>query len=127
MTPGDTVFLFLFFFFFFCFLRLHLQHLEVPRLGAESELQLLVYTTATATPDLSCICSLHHRSQQCRILNPLNKSRDRTRVLLDTHWAHWCRATRGTLRGCGPYSMVVGRGEGGATPGGTGWAALVRA
>ena len=26
-------------------------HMEVPRLRVESELQLLVYTTATATPD----------------------------------------------------------------------------
>ena len=29
----------------------HLQHMEVPRPGAESELQLLAYTTATAMPD----------------------------------------------------------------------------
>ena len=41
------------------FLGPHLQHTEVPRLGVESELQLLAYTTATATPDLSCICNLH--------------------------------------------------------------------
>ena len=33
--------------------------LDVPRLGVEMELQLLVYTTATATPDLSGICDLH--------------------------------------------------------------------
>ena len=31
---------------FFCLLELHLKHIEVPRLGAESELQLLAYTTA---------------------------------------------------------------------------------
>ena len=36
---------------FVCFARLHLQHMEIPRLGAKSELQLLVYTTATATQD----------------------------------------------------------------------------
>ena len=40
----------LFFFFAFCFLGLYPQHKEAPRLGAESELQLLAYTTATATP-----------------------------------------------------------------------------
>ena len=40
-----------FFFFFFVFLGLHLQHTEFPRLGVE--LQLPVYTTATATQDLS--------------------------------------------------------------------------
>ena len=33
--------------------------MEVPRLGIEWELQLLAYTTATATPDLSCICNLY--------------------------------------------------------------------
>ena len=37
--------------FFFSFLGAHLQHMEVPGLGAESELQLQAYTTATATPD----------------------------------------------------------------------------
>ena len=43
---------------FFFFLWLHLQHMEVPRLGVESELQLQAYTTATATPDASCICDV---------------------------------------------------------------------
>ena len=35
-----------FFFFFLVFLRPHLWHMEVPRLGAKSELQLPAYTTA---------------------------------------------------------------------------------
>ena len=35
-----------------------LQHMEVPRLGTESELQLQAYTTATTTLELSHICSL---------------------------------------------------------------------
>ena len=35
-----------------------LWHMEVPRLRAESELQLLAYTTATATWDLSHVCDL---------------------------------------------------------------------
>ena len=39
----------------FWFLGLHLWHMEVPRLGVKSELQLPAYTTATATPDLSCV------------------------------------------------------------------------
>ena len=38
-------------FFLFSFLGLYLQHLEVPRLQIECELQLLAYVTATATPD----------------------------------------------------------------------------
>ena len=38
--------------------------------GVESELQLLAYTTAIATQDLSHICDLHHSSRQCWIVNP---------------------------------------------------------
>ena len=39
-------------FFFFFVLRLHPQHMEIPRLGVESELQLLVYTKAIARSEL---------------------------------------------------------------------------
>ena len=49
---------------FVCFLGLHLGHMEVPRLRVKSELQLLAYTTATATPDLNHVCDLHHSSWQ---------------------------------------------------------------
>ena len=44
--------------FFFFFLGPHLQHMEVPRLGVKSEIQLLAYTTATTTQDLSHVCDL---------------------------------------------------------------------
>ena len=44
----EEIFFFLSFFFFF-----HLRHMEVPRLGVESELQLLVYDTVTAMQDPS--------------------------------------------------------------------------
>ena len=60
--------------------------MEVPRLGVKSELQLPVYTSAIATPDLSCICDLHHSSQE---LNPLNEARDQTPVLTDTSQVHY--------------------------------------
>ena len=60
--------------------------MEVPSLGVESELQLLAYATATATPDPCHICDLHHSSQQRRILNPLSKARDQTCVLVDASW-----------------------------------------
>ena len=60
---------------FFCFLGPHPWHIEVPRLGAESELQLLADTTATATWDPSCVCNLHHSLQQPQILNPLSEAR----------------------------------------------------
>ena len=36
---------------FVVFLGLHLRHIEVPRLGVKSELQLMAYTTATAMLD----------------------------------------------------------------------------
>ena len=63
----------------------HPQDMEVPRLGVESELQLLAYATATATRDPSCIFDLHGRSQQRQILNPLGEARDRTHILMDTN------------------------------------------
>ena len=56
------------FYFMFVFLGLHPGHMEVPWLGAESELQLPAYTTAIATPDPSLVCDLHCSSQQCQIL-----------------------------------------------------------
>ena len=45
------------------FLGLHLQHMEIPRIGVEWQLQLPAYPTATAKPDLSHVCNLHHSSQ----------------------------------------------------------------
>ena len=44
----------------FCFLGPHLQHMEVPRVGVESEPQQPAYVIATATRDPSLICNLHH-------------------------------------------------------------------
>ena len=68
-------------FLLFCFLGPYLQHMEVPRLGVESELQLSAYTTATATQDPSQVCSLHHGSRQRWIPDPLNKTRDQTHIV----------------------------------------------
>ena len=70
--------------------------MEVPRLRVESELQLLAYTTATATPDLSCICDLYHRSLQRQILNPRSEARNQTCVLMDTNQICFSWATMGT-------------------------------
>ena len=58
--------------------------MDVPRLGVELELQLLAYATATATLDLSTICNLNYSWWQPQILNPLNKARDQTHILIDT-------------------------------------------
>ena len=68
----------------FIFLGLLLQHMEVPRLEMESELQLPVSTTATATPDPSSIQNLHHSSWQHQILDLLSRARDRTCILMHT-------------------------------------------
>ena len=66
-----------FFCFLFCFLGPHPWHMEVPRLRAAScKLQLPAYTTAaTATPNLSHHCHLHHSSWQRWILNSPSKAR----------------------------------------------------
>ena len=55
-------------FWIICLLGPHQQHMEVPSLGLESELELLAYTTAKATWDPSWVCNLHP--------DPLSKDRD---------------------------------------------------
>ena len=46
------------------------QHMEVPRLGAESEL----------------CCQPMTQPQPCQILNPPSQTRDRTHIFMDTSW-----------------------------------------
>ena len=69
---------------YFFFLGPQLQHIEVPGLGVESELQLPACATAMSDP--SDICKLHCSLCQCWILNPLNEARDQTHILMDTIW-----------------------------------------
>ena len=64
--------------------------MDYPKLGVESELQLMAYAIATAMPDLNCICDLHHSSPQCWILNPLREARGQICFLMDTSWVHYC-------------------------------------
>ena len=88
--------------------------MEVPRLGVESELQLLAYTTAISRQDLSCVCTLHRSSRQCQILNLLSEARDRTHNLMVPSWIRFCCAMMGTpcshilnpLRHCGNFSCL---------------------
>ena len=70
---------FLIFPFFFFFLRPHPQHMEIHRLGVQLERHLLAYVRATAMPDPSHVCDLHHNSWQrqiLKILNWLSEARD---------------------------------------------------
>ena len=83
-SPSGLLSFFFFSFFSFFFLGPAVEHMEVPRLGVESELQLPAYTTATARRDPSHICELHHSSWQCWILDPMSKARNRTCILTDT-------------------------------------------
>ena len=61
-------------------LHLHLRHMEVPRLGVASELQLPTCATATM-PDPRGIYDLHWSLWQCWVLKPLSKARDQTCIL----------------------------------------------
>ena len=63
--------------------------MQIPRLGVKSELQVLVYTTATATQDPGRVCDLYHSSWQHQILNPLSEARDQTYILINTSWVHY--------------------------------------
>ena len=74
--------------FFFFFLRPYSRHMEVPRLGVESELELPACATPTVMRDLSHVCHLHHSSRQCWILNPLSEVKDQTRVFTDPSQVH---------------------------------------
>ena len=58
------------FFFFFPLKSCASGHMEVPRPGVKLEMQWLAYATATATPEPSCVCDLHHSSWQRWIFNP---------------------------------------------------------
>ena len=73
----------LIFFFFFLF-RATPAHMKIPRIRVILELQLPAYTTATAIPDPTHICDLHHSLQQCQILKSQSKARDQTCILVGT-------------------------------------------
>ena len=58
------------------FLWPQMWHMVFPGRGVKSELQLLVYTTATATQGPSHSSNLPHGSWQHQILIPLSEARD---------------------------------------------------
>ena len=47
-------------FFLFFILGPQMRYVELPRLGVESELQLVAYSAVTAILDLNHVCELHH-------------------------------------------------------------------
>ena len=96
-NPIGVLLCFCGFFVVVVFLGPHLWYMEVPRLEVESELQLPVYTTATATLDLSHVHDLHRSSRHCWILNPRSEARDWTCVPMDTSWVRHLWAMMGTL------------------------------
>ena len=84
-----------FFFFFFGSFRAAPVAYGSSQARGQLELQLQAYTTATAMPDPSRVCDLHH-SSWCRILNPLNEARYWPRVLRGTSQIHYHWATMAT-------------------------------
>ena len=82
--------------FFFVFSGLDAQHMEVPRLGVEYDLQLLACTTATTMWDQSHVWNLQWSSEQCQILNRLSRARDWTHIFMNLSQVCDCWATIGT-------------------------------
>ena len=83
----------------FVLLGPHPWHMEVPKLGVESELLLPAYAWAIAMPNPGCVshvCDLYHSSWKLWILNPLIEARDWTRNLMVPSWIRFCCTTRGT-------------------------------
>ena len=74
--------------------------MEVPRLGVESELYQPI-----PQPQKCHICSWHHSSWQCQILNPLNGVRDPTHILMGTSQVHFHHATAGTPLVCCDFGV----------------------
>ena len=79
---------FWFFIFYFCFFQGY-THGSWKFLDQRSDWSCSchrTYTTATAMPDLSHICDLHHSSRQCWILKLLSEARDQTCIFMDPSW-----------------------------------------
>ena len=83
----------------FCFLLFRVAPTAYGSFQTRGQMQLPAYATAAVKPYPSCICNLHHSSQQCQIPEPLSEARDQTCILMDTSGIHFCCTTMGT-----PYS-----------------------
>ena len=79
------------------FLRSHPWHMEVPRLGIQSKLQLPTYTTATAMPDpsLSVTCTTAHGNAGS-LTYWARPGIESAFILTDPSQIHFHQATTGT-------------------------------
>ena len=82
-----------FFYLFFCAASAAHRSSQIKKL-LKLELQLPAYTTATAMPDLSQICHLHHSSWKRQIPDPL--TRDGIGILMDSSQICFHCTTMGT-------------------------------
>ena len=80
----------------FCLFRAALKAYGGFRARGLIRAVVLAYATATATPELSQVCDLHHSSQQRRTLDQLSEARDRTCNLTVPSRIRFCCATMGT-------------------------------
>ena len=83
------------------YLLLYLQELDLVYtgplvFGVKSELQLPVYTTATALGIWAMAAAYTTAHGNAGIPDPLSRARDQTHFLMDTSWVHYCWATMGT-------------------------------
>ena len=76
---------FFFFFWYFVFSGPHPQHMEIPRLGVELEVQLPAFTTAT-TMRIQVLLPPAPQLMATPILNALSEARDQTRNLMLPSW-----------------------------------------
>ena len=91
--------LFLIFVLFVCFLFCLFRAAPEAYGGSQASGRIrAVAARATAMPDPSRVCSLHHSSRQCQTLNPLSEARDGTRNLMVPSQIRFCCATIGTPR-----------------------------
>ena len=104
LAPGNrysALFLWVWLFYFYVYMSVCLSvclfRAAPVGYGGSQARGLIGTVAATATPDPSCVCDLHHSSRQCRILNPLIEARDRTWNLMVSSWIRFCCAMTGSL------------------------------
>ena len=92
---------------FLSFLGLNPWHMEVPRLGVESEPQTPAYTTATVMWDWKCVFNLHYSYGNAGSLTHWVRSgiKLESSGMIVGFINHW--ATKGTLNFCSFFSNPI--------------------